>query len=380
MTESVADVRRKLKVLAGARASEGLCLSVILSTSRLDDWRQSAPVFLRSEFHRVTEGGLSKEKRRSFQSRLDYVLDILKYDITEHTQALAVYVDEGADSYERIELPLRVANRLMLEPSPYIRPLVHALCLLQPLVVARVSRDESSLYAVDEWGITSEDDLTGPWLRSSDRETGEVSIKEYYAAARQDTLVDLHFKEVAAALAKLLEFSGTRRVVVCAQHEIAAAFRRALSIPLAKAVVAEIPFDPAASVGQMMASARHAAEEARQQAMVVLAGRIREGLNPGGHGVRGFDDVLGALQSSRLQTILEDADYQPPGWLCTQCSWTGLAPVESCPGCKGSVTAVADAVNELICLAVAGNCEVEVGQDLPGLAELGRVAGLLRYA
>jgi len=79
---------------------------------------------------------------------------------------------------------------------------------------ARVSRDESSLLLVDEWGVAQEDDVAGPWLRWSDRETGEVSIKEYFAAARQDELVELHYKEVGATLAKLLEASQARRVVV----------------------------------------------------------------------------------------------------------------------------------------------------------------------
>ena len=229
------------------------------------------------------------------QADLDYVLDLLKYDVTPQTQGLAVFADGAAGLHERIELPLRLVNRLTIEPSPYVRPVAHALSLLEPFVLARVSRDESSLYVVDEWGVASEDDLTGPWLRSSDRETGEVSIKEYYAAARQDTLVDLHFKEVGASLAKLLETSGARRVVLCAQHDIASAFRRALPAAVAAQVVAEIPFDAAASTGQMVVSARQAVEEARHEEMVALAARIKEGLGRGGRGVSGFDDVLGAV-------------------------------------------------------------------------------------
>ena len=55
-----------------------------------------------------------------------------------------------------------------------------------------------------------------------------LAIKEYYAAARQDALVDLHFKDVGASLAKMLEASEARRVALCAQHDIANAFRRTL--------------------------------------------------------------------------------------------------------------------------------------------------------
>ena len=50
MIDSVAQAQDKLKDLAGAEASSGDFLSVTLSTSRLDDWRQVAPAFLHSEF------------------------------------------------------------------------------------------------------------------------------------------------------------------------------------------------------------------------------------------------------------------------------------------------------------------------------------------
>ena len=281
MIDSAAEVRRKLKALAGAKPVGGAFLTATLSTSRLDDWRLSAPSFLHSEFNRRTqEDGTSRSDKRLLQSDLDYVLEVVSYEITPRTQGLALFVDDRGGHSERIELPFRLLNRLVMEPSAYIRPVAHALSLLEPFVIARVSRDESSLLLVDEWGVAQEDDVAGPWLRWSDRETGEVSIKEYFAAARQDELVELHYKEVGATLAKLLEASQARRVVVCAPHEIATNFRRALAQPLAGHVVAEISFDAAASASQMVANARQAVEQARNREMAALAARIKARMSP----------------------------------------------------------------------------------------------------
>ena len=381
MIDSVAGAKEKLRTLAGARAIGGLFLSATVSTSRLDDYRQSAPAFLRSEFNRITtERGTPRVKKRLLQADLDYVLGLLRYEVTPSTQGLAVFADGASGFYERIELPLRLVNGLTIEPSPYVRPVAHALSLLEPFVLARVSRDESSVYLVDQWGVASEDDLTGPWLRSSDRETGEVSIKEYYAAARQDTLVDLHYKEVGVSLAKLLEVSGARRAALCAQHDIASAFRRTLPAAVAAAVVAETPFDANASLGQMVVSARHAVEQARHQEMVSLAGRIRESLGPDGRGISGVDDVLGALGRNQVQTLLVDRDYRVPGWRCEECAWVGIAATERCPVCAAATTPIMDAVGELVRLAVLENCAIEVGENIPALTDLGGVAGLLRYA
>ncbi|MBC7293860.1 MAG: hypothetical protein H5T84_07140 [Thermoleophilia bacterium] len=356
-------------------------MTVTLSTSRLDDWRQFVPTFLNSEFNRITkERALPREEKRLLQQDLEYVLGVLKYDITPKTQGVAVFADGGSGLYERVELPMRLVNRLVIEPSPYIRPVVHALSLLEPFVVARVSRDESSIYLIDEWRVALEDDITGPWLRSSDKETGEVSVKEYYAAARQDTLVEQHYREVAASLGKLLESSGARRVVLCAQHDIASAFRRALPPGVAAKVIAEIPFDAAATTAQMLVEAREALQAARRQEMEDLALRIKEGLGRGGRGVSGFEDVVGALRRHQVQILLVDRNYRVPGWRCVECSWVGLTVTARCPVCGEQTTPVVDAIGEAVRLAVLQNGDVEVGEDIAVLDELGGVAGLLRYA
>jgi hypothetical protein len=381
MIDSLATATEKLKDLAAARAPRGAFLTVTLSTSRLDDWRQFAPTFLNSEFTRVTtERGSSKDEKRILEGEIDEIQAVLQYDLTPRTQGLALFADGEGGLYQRIELPFRLINRMVLEPSPYVRPVVHALSLLEPFIVARVSRDESSLFLVNEWGVAKEDDLTGPWLKTSDPETGELAIKDYYAAARADALVELHYKEVAVTLARWLEGSPVRRVVLCAQHDIATAFRRTLPPQVAPKVVAEIPFDAAVTVNQMMVNARAAANEARRGELEALLARIKEGLGSGGRGAAGFDEVRGAFERGQVQTMVVDRNYRPPGWLCPGCDWVGLTQVESCPLCGGSPVPIADAVGELVRLAILQSSQVEVAEDLPLLDELGGTAALLRFA
>ena len=381
MIDTLAGAREKLRDLAAARAPRGEFLTVTLSTSPLDDWKQFAPTFVNSEFGRITrEGSLSKDQKRILESDLDEVQAVLQYDLTPRTQGLALFANGEGGISQRIELPFKQLNRVVLEPSPYVRPVVHALSLLEPFIVARVSRDESSLYLMDEWGVAKEDDLTGPWLRTSDRETGELSVKDYFAAARQDSLVDLHYKEVAGTLAKWLDGSPVKRVILCAQHDIASAFRRALPQAVALKVTGEIPFDANVSAHQMLAAARIAANEARQRELAQLVGRIKEGLGGNGHGAAGFDDVAGGLERGQIQTLIVDRNYRPAGWTCSSCDWVWLTSLGQCPRCGGKPVPVADAVGELVRLAILESSQVEVAEGIPALDEMGGVAALLRFS
>jgi len=102
MIESISVAREKLKTLAGARGSKGFFLTVTLSTSRLDDWRQFAPTFLNSEFNRITkERDTPKDEKRALQDDLQRVLDVLSYEVPPETQGLAVFADGGGGCSSR---------------------------------------------------------------------------------------------------------------------------------------------------------------------------------------------------------------------------------------------------------------------------------------
>jgi peptide chain release factor subunit 1 len=372
--------RQYLKDLAGYRNPQGLFISVCVSTSRLDDWRQKAPTFLNSEFGRLgREGAWNKEERRLLEAELAKIAEVLQYDITTQTEGVAVFADGTQGMFERVELPLRLNNRLLVEPSPYIRPLIHALEVLEPFLITRVSRDDSSLYVVDWWRVAREDDLTGPYLRSTDRETGEVPVKEYYAAARQENLVEQHFKEVALNVDRLLKETGVRRIVMCGQHEIITNVSKSLSAAASSRVSASISWDPATSVNQLVVSARAALADARRQEMSRLMERIDNDLGPQGMGVAGFGDVTGALLRGQVQTLLVERGVRPPGWSCVNDDFVRPEEVHVCPLCGGRSVRVDDMFGEAVRHAVLQGAEVEVVEGVERLHELGGIAGLLRF-
>ncbi len=372
--------RDSLKTLAAARSDRGVFVSAFVSTSRLDDWRQTAPTFLNSESTRVVkELDLDKESRRHVQEDVDRILEVLRYEVDPRIEGLAVFADGESGRFERFELPFRLQNRLVVGPTAYLRPLIHALSLLEPFILVRVSRDESTVYSIDEWRVTGAEEHSGPYLKSTDRETGDVPVKEYYAAARQETLVDLHFKDVSAAVDRTLDDTGAAHIVLLGQHEVVAHFRKTLSARAAALVDAEVALDTVASFPQLLVGARAALESARKAAMESIAHRISEGLGSGGRGVAGFEDTLAALRRGQVQTLLIDREYRPSGWRCAACEHVVLAPLETCPVCGGAIVPVADAVGEAVHTAVLQGTFVEVAEQVPELGAMGGIGGLLRY-
>lgn len=369
-----------VKQLAGREAADGLILSVFLSTSSLDDWRQTVPTFLNSEFRRlIREGSFSRGQIRSLEAGLQRLTDLLQYETDLSTEGLAVFAEKEDGFFESWQLPVRLKNRMVAEPAPYIRPLIHAVSLLEPFVVARISRDESTLTVVDEWRVSMGESFSGPYLKSTDRETGDVPVKEYYAAARQESLVEQHYKDVAAALEKLLKKKSMARVVLAGQHEILNNFRKVLSPDVKARVAAAVSWSPSLSEAQLAARAREALTGARREEKVALTQRIGEALGARGLGIAGLDETFVALQRGQVRTLVVDRAYRPNGWRCPGCGHAGASSVEICPVCGAQVSFCVDVAGEAMRRAILQGTYVEVGEDIPLLTELGGIAGLLRY-
>lgn len=373
--------REFLLSLASSRSHDGVFVSAFFSTSRLDDWRQTAPTFLNSEVTGLLrERDLDKESRKRLQDDVERIQEVLRYEVAPQTEGLALFADAESGRFDQIEMPFRLSNRLVVEPTAYLRPLVHALALLEPFVLVRVSRDDGMIYTIDQWRIAGTEGHTGPYLKSTDRETGDVPVKEYYAAARQESLVDQHFKELAAALDRSVDEISASRIVLAGQHDIVSNFKKALSARAAAMVVAETSLDHTASTAQLLVAAREALGVSRHAAAGRLAERITEGLGAGGRGVGGFDDTLAALRRGQVQRLLIDRAYRPSGWACASCEHALLEPAPSCPLCGGDLVPIADGVGEAVRTAVLQGAYVEVGENLPALDALGGIGGLLRYA
>lgn len=368
-----------LQRLAASRSANHLYLSVFVSTSVLDDWRQTLPTFLNSERLRLErERDLTKDELRTLDEHFSRLQQLVQYDVPVKTQGLSVFADGSGGFVERIEWPVRLTNRVVLGPSAYLRPVVGALDRLKPFLLVRVSRDESSIHVVDDGGLARTEDLEGPYLKSTDRETGDVPVKEYFAAARQDTLVEQHYKDVATAVDRLLAETGVGALVLCGLHDIVSNFRKQLSQPAAGTVRAELAWDAVASVNQTVAAARDALLEAQRAEREALAQRIAESLGQG-RGVAGFDQTMAAVQRGQVQTLLVDSAYAPPGWLCQDCDFAILTPADACPLCGGGLTPIGDAAAEAVRVALLRGTYVVDAEGVPSLADLGGIAGLMRY-
>jgi peptide chain release factor subunit 1 len=116
-------------------------------------------------------------------------------------------------------------------------------------------------------------------------------------------------------------------------------------------------------------------EERREQEAV-------ERLGQGSHGraVSGLEDVLGALNERRVETLLLEQRFSAPGTECPECGWLGNDGIESCPADGTALERREDVTEPALELALRQSAEVlPLRRKAEELQARGGIGALLRF-
>ena len=292
----------------------------------------------------------------------------------DSTHGLAIFAAAGADLFEALHLPHSVPNRVCVDGSPHVAPLVGhadgAWC------VALVTRRDARL-------------LRGGPLRLTEDERIEDDVHGRHdqggmAQARFERHIDeqarQHLRRVATRLAELRRDGDFDHLLVGGTEqsysELSALLDNATRDRLCGRVSVDVEHVTAADVTAAAAPLMRAHEGRRHRELLA---RVEEGLAPDGHAAAGAGAVVDCLNEQRVATLLIDARLQIDGAQCPNCGWLTTASNGACPADGGELRPRADLLEPAIDSALAQDADVLRLLDEPRIDGHGGVAALLRF-
>jgi peptide subunit release factor 1 (eRF1) len=229
------------------------------------------------------------------------------------TRGLAIFSGAPAGLFETIALGRPVETRVVVNDAPYVEPLLQAGDPRDWLVVLVNRRDarffRGNAERLDEVGRLSDDvhrrHDQGGWSQAN----YERSI---------DNEVDQHVQRVAEDVGRRFRRAPFERLLVGGPEELVPRLEARLSGPVRERAAGRVDVDvPNASPDQVRAAAapRFEADERRREreALDRLAQGVGSGPEGAGRAVAGLEAVLDALEQRRVEILLYDEGYAPPG-------------------------------------------------------------------
>jgi peptide chain release factor subunit 1 len=292
--------------------------------------------------------------------------------------AVAVFSCSGAGLFVEIRLPRWLDDRVLVDTTPWVRPMRAILDEYHRYCVAVLDATDAHLWELYLGEMVEARRVHDPGLRKADY-AGWHGVEEHRVRNRAENLAKLHYRRLAGELDELFRRDRYDLLVVGGPHEEVQRFLHFLPYDLRGRVADTFTIDPhmtslAAVRGHAEAIVeRYEREEERRWVKEAL-----EAHAAGGLAATGLDECLWAGSTAAIKRLLVQNGAVAPGVVCDASRWLSSTG-ETCPFCGAPTRHTADVVGELVELVVDEGGSVEHVEAVTPITDH-LVAASLRFA
>jgi peptide chain release factor subunit 1 len=374
MAEPITQAR--LKALSSVHPEQGRVLSVFLNLDPTQfataNARSSAITsVLTDASHKVEETeGLDHEELMALREDVERVREVLEgANIAQNgTRAVAVYACGPEDLLEVVRLRRPVDNKVVVNDTPWLEPLV-VQGTDEMWMVLLTNRRAARLFFGPGEGLEETDRFVDDVHSQHDQ--GGWSQMRYQRSV--DKEVSDHLQHAADLAFDLYKQRGADRVLVGAPEELITEFTHKLHPYLLERVVGKISVDiENASLDDVCAAAHTEITAHQMRSEREALDRLQQGVGTGGRGAAGIAQVLDALNQARVETLLISEHFEASGRVDLQAGL--LLPVDAEQG-----EPVENIVEPAIEKAIEQSANALVVRHHTDLEELGGIGAVLRF-
>jgi peptide chain release factor subunit 1 len=285
--------------------------------------------------------------------------------------AVALFACSGRGFFEQVRLPRHVRDRLVVDGTPWTRPMLAVLDEFHRAGVVVLDRADARLWELFQDELGDELALHDTALRGS-RYAGWHGLDERHVHDKAEELRKRHFSRVADTVRTLARERGWELLVVGGHHEEVSLFVPFLPHGLRERVAGTFAADPGtvrpAEVQQAAAKVVEDYERLEEVRWVEDALGLHAA---GGLAVVGVEDCLWAASVKAVQLLLVQDEATVPGLVCPRCGWLGARGQTRgpCPVCGAPTSATGDVLEELAEAVIDNSGTVEHVSAQTRLAE-----------
>jgi peptide chain release factor subunit 1 len=291
-------------------------------------------------------------------------------------RALAVFCSGRDGLFETVQLHGAAPARVVIEPTPYIEPLVAA--MREPhWCVVLVSRRSARLLSGPVSDLRErrriDDDTHGQ------HDQGGWSQANYERSIEKDT--DDHLRRAADLVRRVWRAERFDRLAIGGPPEIVPRFEAFLGDEVRTRVApgrVEVDAGGATEEQVRVGMAKLAEDDDRRIERAALD-RLAAGIGSDGRATGGPDDTIEALNERRVATLLLEPAFEGHAMRCSSCGLLSLGGDRRCPA-DGTEMEEVDHLREAVVeAALAQDADVMIVRYYPDLGPFQGIGALLRF-
>jgi peptide chain release factor subunit 1 len=364
-----------IKELASIYDVQDTFVSLYLNVTRGVDWKYIA--FREKQIYSVLK--TDKYLLESFIENIDEIKKMMKKEMNEdiareHFNGIAIFFSKKMNFFMAIGFPHEIKNSMIVDTSPYIRPLVQLVDEWENYALILIDTNQAKLFLVSLGGVKDRKRLVAN-IMNKHKKGGWSQMR--FQRLRQEAIE--HFqKTVIEALDKFVIDEKIVGIVLAGPGETKIQFKRALPQVLAEYIMAELDYPMDLPPQKLVEAATLEVAKKEREKSAEAVELLKNEILKGGLAVYGINETVNATRDGKAELLILSKELKPRGWICEHCQVVEVGSKKVCPICNNKTSEV-DVLEEILEFAERTGTNIEFVDDNPILEELGGVGALLRY-
>lgn len=354
-------LQEKIKQLSEIRSDDVPIISLYVHYSHREAREiEKIRIFLKNVSKSIENQGYGKE----LESDLKEIHNRLENHIRPTTHGVAFFYCSSIGLKSEIQTWVPLRSQWTLSSSPNLRQLARILDDYEHSLAVVVNSEKARIIQITPEATAEESMITEGFPGRHDQ--GGWSQARFQRHVEEHLM--RHLKRAAEAVVRDWDEHHYTTAVLGGQDHITAQFIKLLPKRITQTVAGTLNLDISDSQENLVHSVVHLIREVEER----RAGEELIRLQSSGNLLEGWDNVVPAINQSRISTLFIKAGDTKPGWVCPVCDLLGEKVPLGCPICGGSVV-TADLVDASVAKVERDGGRIEICTKLDNMDVAGRM-------
>ena len=308
---------------------------------------------------------LKHEELKNFIATLDEINTVLKKNIGEN---IAIFASHKHNYLKYTNLPVKVENLLIVDSSPYLRPLARILDEWESFTLVLVNSNYAKIFSISLGKVEDTKSLSADIMNKHK--------KGGWSQARFNRLRKGAINEFLSEVIEALQKRADEHVIIAGPGQAKVQLKEMLPKNLQERLVQLIDIDINDERELLKESISLISDDEKQRSREAVQ-RLKEEILKDGLAVYGVEETLEAVKNGQVELLIIQKDFKIRGRICENCQVVNTGNKKTCPYC-GKKTSGVDVLEEILEFAERTDAKIEFTDD-EEISNLGHVGAILRF-
>lgn len=368
--------RTELKEIASMEG--GYFVSLYLNVDPLFNARGDYMVHFKNMMKNTVES-LDKVVYKAVKDDLEKIDNYVTSNKRMFKKGLAIISSTDRSLWKEYNLNVPVKNELVIDKTPYTKPLMDILDNYQRYAILLVDKESARIFIVHLGEIIEYGEIHTPDVPGKHKKGGWFALSQNHYERHIDYHVGMHLKDVVEKVDSFLSKEYIGRLIIGGSDEAVSMVKGMLHKTVLDKVIGTVKIEMFAKNAEVLRKVEPIVSEYEKKKEEETVESLIEKAMKNENAVLGLDNVINALQQQRVMKLVFVKNYKASGYTCSACGYMSVQRVDSCPFCNGKMELVDYMVDLAGEKAIQQNAFIEVVSENKKLMDAGGIGAFLRF-